>query len=588
MINVSQDAFDKDTILLIDPSPNSIRILNAILGEEYRVIFSTTGKTASVLAKSEKPRLILMDVDLPDIDGFELCQKFKNDISTRDIPLILITESQEDEGREMGMKIGCADYISKPVSPAEVKLRIYNQLRLRRNEELILQRALYDSLTGLANRNLTLDRLRYAITHDLRRGQLTGVMLVDIDGFKLINDTLSHDVGDQVLVELSKRITKVVREIDTVGRVSSDEFLIVLPGLHKTENACQIASKLRKTINKPISINGDGEVHVTASIGISISPLDSDDFKRLFANADVAKQQAKSGGKDCYRLFTSEMNDSVHERVRMEYHLVWALSKNEFSLVYQPLIDMQTNKVVAAEALLRWNNEELGSVPPDKFIAIAEQSNLIYEIGNFVLRTTIRDFAKLKNSSGELLHLAVNISPQQIRQPNFIGDLEKHLDHDGFDPCRLELEVTEGLLLTKQCQVKEMISQLHDMGVMLSMDDFGTGYSSLSYLLQFPFDALKIDRSFVDGITDVELNETLATAVIAMAKGLRIKTVAEGVETAEQFEMLKSKGCDLAQGYYLSRPLPLEGFKAFLEENKEIVVPDTSEVTDGKSEDYSI
>ncbi|USH05053.1 EAL domain-containing protein [Grimontia kaedaensis] len=565
-MHANHTAPDKDTVLLIDSSPNSIRILNAILGEEYRVIFSTSGATAKVLAKSESPKLILMDVELPDIDGFALCQHFKTEPETKDIPVILITEHSEDEGREMGLKIGCADYISKPVSPAEVKLRIYNQLRIRRNEELIMQRALYDSLTGLANRNLTMDRLRYAIAHDLRRGLMTGVMLVDIDNFKIINDTLSHDVGDQVLIELSRRIVKVVREIDTVGRVSGDEFLIVLPGLQQTENACQIASKLRKAINKPVEIAGGGEVHVTASIGVSLCPLDSDDFKRLFGYADVAKHQAKEGGKDSYRLFTSEMNDSVQRRLRLEYHLVWALSRGEFSVVYQPLYDLKTNRISGAEALLRWNNDELGAVPPSEFIPIAEQSNLIYEIGKFVLDTAMNDFSELKNREGDLLHLAVNISPQQVRQSHFVEDFMATLEKQGFAPNRLELEVTEGLLLSNQPNVKEMLHKLHDLGTELSMDDFGTGYSSLSYLLQFPFDALKIDREFVDGITDVELNEALATAVISMAQGLKIKTVAEGVETEEQLEMLKSKGCDLAQGYYLSRPLDIDGLKTLLGE----------------------
>lgn len=575
-MHANHTAPDKDTILLVDESPNSIRILNAILGEEYRVIFSTTGATAKVLAKAESPKLILMDVELPDMDGFELCQYFKTESDTKDIPVILITEHSEDEGREMGLKIGCADYISKPVSPAEVKLRIYNQLRIRRNEELIMQRALYDSLTGLANRNLTLDRLRYAIAHDLRRGLMTGVMLVDIDNFKIINDTLSHDVGDQVLVELSRRIVKTVREIDTVGRVSGDEFLIVLPGLHQTENACQIASKLRKAINKPIEITGGGEVHVTASMGISLSPLDSDDFKRLFGNADIAKHQAKEGGKDSYRLFTSEMNDNVHRRLRLEYHLVWALSRGEFSLVYQPLFCLQTNRICGAEALLRWNNDELGSVAPSEFIPIAEQSNLIYEIGKFVLDTAMNDFASLTNREGDLLHLAINISPQQVRQPQFVDDFIQIMEKHEFAADRLELEVTEGLLLTNQPNVKGMLNTLHDMGTELSMDDFGTGYSSLSYLLQFPFDALKIDREFVDGITDVELNETLATAVISMAQGLKIRTVAEGVETEEQLEMLKSKGCDLAQGYYLSRPLDIEGLKALLGDSQASPLGDTA------------
>ncbi|WP_281544913.1 EAL domain-containing response regulator [Grimontia sp. SpTr1] len=575
-MHANTTAPDKDTVLLVDESPNSIRILNAILGEEYRVIFSTSGATAKVLAKAESPKLILMDVELPDMDGFELCQYFKTEPGTKDIPVILITEHSEDEGREMGLKIGCADYISKPVSPAEVKLRIYNQLRIRRNEELIMQRALYDSLTGLANRNLTLDRLRYAIAHDLRRGLMTGVMLVDIDNFKIINDTLSHDVGDQVLVELSRRIVKTVREIDTVGRVSGDEFLIVLPGLHQTENACQIASKLRKAINKPIEITGGGEVHITASMGISLSPLDSDDFKRLFGNADIAKHQAKEGGKDSYRLFTSEMNDNVHRRLRLEYHLVWALSRGEFSLVYQPLYNLNTNRISGAEALLRWNNDELGSVAPTEFIPIAEQSNLIYEIGKFVLDTAMNDFASLTNKEGDLLHLAVNISPQQVRQPQFVDDFTQIMEKHEFAAERLELEVTEGLLLSNQPNVKEMLNTLHDLGTELSMDDFGTGYSSLSYLLQFPFDALKIDREFVDGITDVELNEALATAVISMAQGLKIKTVAEGVETEEQLEMLKSKGCDLAQGYYLSRPLDIEGLKALLGDSQASPLGDTA------------
>jgi len=563
MIKMMLNALSKPTILVVDDMPGSIEILNQILADEYRVLFALNGEAGLEITRTQKPELILLDVSMPGMDGYQVCHELKSDPETRDIPIIFVTAKDQDEDQEMGFKIGAADYLTKPVRPATVKVRVKNQLQIRHSEELILHQALYDGLTHLPNRSLSVDRLRYSIAQDCRNQLKTALLFIDLDKFKEINDTLGHDAGDQLLKASALRFKQCVRKIDTVGRLGGDEFVVILPGLEQVEDAKKVAENIIRVFSNPFTLSGM-EVVVTVSIGIAFSPDDSDDYKKLLANADTAMYQSKEAGRNNYHLFNQKMNHNIKRRMEMEYHLRHALKLGELSVFYQPLVDIATRRIIGAEALLRWNNSVLGSVPPDEFIALAEQSGMIESIGAFVLTQGCEQFKDLIDQEGRALSLAVNVSPQQFRRGNLPELVDNILKLTGFAVERLELEVTEGLLLDNQGIVKESLQTIRQQGIGLSMDDFGTGYSSLSYLRKFPFDIIKIDQSFIREMNTNPSDQALVAAAIAMAHALGIKVIAEGVETEAQLACLVEKNCDIAQGYLFSRPLPIEEFKKMI------------------------
>ncbi|MFK5948289.1 MAG: EAL domain-containing protein [Methylococcales bacterium] len=557
------NSLEKSTILIVDDMPSSIEILNQILADKYRVLFALDGETALSIARNKKPELILLDVSMPGMDGYQVCRELKVDPDTRDIPVIFVTAKDQDEDQEMGFKIGAADYLTKPIRPATVKVRVKNQLQIRQSEEIILHQALYDGLTKLANRNLSMDRLKYSIAQDLRNGLKTALLFIDLDKFKDINDTLGHDAGDQLLIEAATRLKACVRSVDTVGRLGGDEFVVILPSLEQVDDAKKVAENIIHIFSQPHTLF-DIEIILTASIGIAISPDDSKDYKQLLSDADTAMYLSKDSGKNNYHLFNEQMNHNVKRRMIMEYHLRHALDNDELTVYYQPLVNISTRKIIGAEALLRWNNAELGSVSPDEFIPLAEQTGLIEEIGAFVLKQGCKQFKDLQTPDGFALSLAINISPQQFRKNNLPELVASVIKSTGFSATRLELEITEGLLLNNQELIKKSLLAFRQQGIGLSMDDFGTGYSSLSYLRTFPFDTIKIDQSFIKEMIANPSDQALVTAAIAMAHALGIKVIAEGVETEVQFDFLSAKKCDIAQGYLFSRPVPFEHFKRLL------------------------
>jgi len=557
------ESVEKPTVLVVDDVPDSIEILNQILAEENRVLFALNGETGIAIARTQTPDIILLDVSMPGMDGYQVCRELKADPDTRDIPIIFVTGKDQDEDQELGFKIGAADYLTKPVRPATVKVRVKNQLQIRNSEQLILHQALYDGLTKLPNRSLSMDRLRYAIAQDVRNQLKTALLFIDLDKFKKINDTLGHDAGDQLLIDTAVRFKQCVRKVDTVGRLGGDEFVIILPGLEQIDDAKKVAENIIRLFSLPRMLSGM-EVVTTVSIGIAFSPDDSEDYKQLLTNADTAMYQSKEAGRNSYHLFNEQMNHNVKRRITMEYHLRHALQNNELTVYYQPLIDIATRKIIGAEALLRWNNVELGNVPPDEFIGLAEQSSMIEEIGLFVLNQGCKQFKDLFGAQGQALSLAINVSPQQFRRGDFPGLVKGILEKTGFASTQLELEVTEGLLLDNQEIIKEVLQIFREQGIGLSMDDFGTGYSSLSYLRKFPFDIIKVDQSFIRDMMSNPSDQALVSAAIAMAHALGIKVIAEGVETEAQLEFLTTKKCDIAQGYLFSRPVPFDEFKKLL------------------------
>jgi len=437
----------------------------------------------------------------------------------------------------------------------------------KRYEQQLLRQANYDVLTGLPNRMLALDRLKLAIAQARRDETQVGVMFLDLDNFKHINDTLGHDAGDTLLIEASKRVSSCLRGTSTVARLGGDEFLVVLPGLSGPDAACQVADRILKTFSTPFMLGGQ-EVFVTTSIGIATFPQDSDNSGTLLQHADAAMYEAKHKGKSAYSRFTPEMTEISHERLQMESYMRKAMELGEFELYFQPIIDTHSGKLVSAEALLRWNNPALGMVMPDRFIPLAEETGLIIPIGEWVIQEACKAARNWQTLTGNPIGVAVNVSPRQFRDPGFTDAVMRALDASGLSPKLLELEITERLILDNSIETADILRKLDRSGIRLTVDDFGTGYSALSYLKSYPFDTLKIDKSFIQDVLTENDDASLVRAIITMAHSLGLKVVAEGVEAEAQTHFLKEEHCDYSQGYFYSTPLPEQDFIQWLDTNE--------------------
>ncbi len=424
-------------------------------------------------------------------------------------------------------------------------------------EERVAYVVLHDFLTNLPNGLLLQDRLVQAISHGDREKHKVAVMCLDLDHFKAINDMLGHFVGDKLLQEVARRIRSVSRASDTVSRRGGDEFVILLPELKSVDDAAVIAAKLINAISDLCMIDGN-EIKITTSIGISIFPEDGCDAECLIKHADAAMYHAKKNGRDNYQFFTNEMIQLAFERMSIERKLRHALECQEFCLHYQPQVDLRSGRIIGVEALLRWNNPETGMIPPGYFIPIAEENGLIIPIGEWVLREACRQNSEWRMLGLPEITMAVNLSAVQFRQNNFGEMIKAILCEYGLDPSALELEITEGAVMHNAEVSIALLLELKAMGLKLSVDDFGTGYSSLSYLKRFPIDKLKIDQSFVRDIAVDSDDAVIVSTIINMARTLKLKVIAEGVETAEQLSFLKHQECDEMQGYYFSKPMPPE------------------------------
>ncbi|MBF0335299.1 MAG: EAL domain-containing protein [Alphaproteobacteria bacterium] len=444
---------------------------------------------------------------------------------------------------------------------------IFNDISERkRSEERIKNLAYFDSLTGLPNRRLFGDRLSMAIANAHRNSHHLAVMFLDLDLFKRINDTLGHNVGDAVLVETATRLSATVREGDTVARLGGDEFTILLPELKEPEDAAKLAARLIAVVKEPFVIEGH-ELYVTTSIGISIHPEDGATVENMLKNADTAMYRAKDLGRNSYQMYTPAMNARSFERLSMESNLKHAVTRDELVLAYQVKIDMVSGKVSGIEALCRWLHPTLGLVPPSDFIPLAETVGLIGEIGEWVLRAACRQNRAWQDRGLPPIRMAVNVSAQQFRDQDVASVVAAILDETGLDARWLELELTETVLMQRVDEISKILARLRGMGVRIAVDDFGTGYSSLSYLKRMPIDSLKIDRSFVRDLGVDRDDAEIVSTIIAMAHNLKLKAVAEGVETAEQAAWLRAQGCDEIQGFLISRPVSAEDLVSLFDRN---------------------
>jgi diguanylate cyclase (GGDEF)-like protein len=609
------------SILLVDDTPANIKLLSAYLEKNgFSVVSAANGEGCLQTAKAVQPDLILLDVMMPVMDGFETCRRLKADSALSDIPVIFMSSLSETHDKLAGFRAGGVDYLTKPFQIEEVLARVRTHLTLRAlqrqlkeqnqqlQQQIVVQRQMeaelkqahdkleervaqrtaelsdakavlaaennerqqaeqranylshYDALTGLPNRSLMQDRVRQAIAYAHRNQSQLAVLFVDLDYFKHINESMGHHAGDLLLQAVALRLQQCLREGDSVARLGGDEFVLCLSLIEGGGDAASIAQKTLDTLDQVFIVNGH-ELHVSASIGISIYPDNGADVESLMRTADTAMYHAKEKGRSNYQFFTPSLNKAAQHRLALTNRLRRALAHNDFAVFFQPQVDIESGTIFSAEALLRYRHgKEKMPISCGPFMTIAEETGLIVPIGEWILRESCKQLRHWHDLGFTQLHIAVNLSPRQCRQPNFYEIVQNILEETGLPARALNLEITENTLLQRNEENVEILEQLSSMGIELSVDDFGTGYSSLAYLQRFPINSLKIDRSFIQGIGHDSNNTALVSAIIAMANSLDLNVLAEGVETQQQASFLMEQGCPAAQGYYYSQALSSQAF----------------------------
>ena len=437
----------------------------------------------------------------------------------------------------------------------------------KRAEQQMEYQSYHDSLTGLANRRLFQEHLTLALALAQRKRRPVAVLFLDLDNFKVVNDSLGHTLGDTLLREIATRLKGSVREGDVVARVGGDEFTIVLQELEKKEDAASMAQRVLRIIAEPIDIDGQ-RLYITASVGITVYPEDGEDAETLLKNADNAMYRAKAVGRNCYEMSTQELSRSMQERLTLESGLHQAMERNEFEVYYQPQIDIRTMRIVGMEALLRWRHPERGLMSPGSFLSVAEERGFIVLIGDWVLRTALQQARAFRDLGFPDFRVAVNLSARQFRELSLVENIESAIKQARIEPECLELEITESVAMENVDLTFKVLERLRRTGISIAIDDFGMGHSSLSYLKRFPIDCLKIDRNFVEDLPDRFEDAAIVRSVIELAQGLNLRVIAEGVETKPQLDFLKEHGCREVQGFYFGFPVPAPQFQETLSQSR--------------------
>jgi diguanylate cyclase (GGDEF)-like protein len=554
-------------VLVVEDNAGDARLLREMFGKENPDSFemthvSTMREAVIHLAKSEAD-IVLLDLGLPDAYGLESVRQAR--AAAPGIPLIVLTSLDDEVLASEAMKAGAQDYLIKgQVENRALPRALRHAIESHRIQVETEFLARHDPVTNLPNRLVLNDRVSQAIRLSRRRKTVTAVVFLDLDRFKYINDSLGHAIGDQLLHSVSLRLLACVRGSDTVTRQGGDEFVILLTEMAHPQDAAKSAKKILLSLTAPHFIGGN-ELHIDGSIGISVYPADGEDAETLIQNADTAMYHAKENGRNNFQFFAAEMNVKVVERQSLEASLRRALEREEFLLHYQPKVNLNTGEITSVEALIRWQHQDRGLVPPLQFVPVAEDSGLILPIGRWVLREACRQARAWQDAGLPPVPMAVNVSAAEFRQSDFVENVRTILGETGLEARYLELELTESVLMEDAKFTGSVLQKLKEMGIHLAVDDFGTGYSSLSYLREFPIDILKIDRSFVNQITSDSGDSTIVNAIVSMGKSLKLLVVAEGIETNEQRKYLQARHCEQGQGYLFSRPLPAAQFAVLLQ-----------------------
>jgi diguanylate cyclase (GGDEF)-like protein len=570
------------------------------------------------------PDLVLLDIVMPVMDGISVLKELRKTWSKIQLPIILVTSQSSAREMVQALDLGANDYVTKPIDFDVLWARLTNQLMQKQAAEFLCsaqqslekqikqrtaelksinqqlekemkvrllaedrlkKQASYDALTGLPNRSLAADRLNQSLVKAKRHKLKPCVAFLDLDNFKYINDTFGHAAGDDLLKEAAKRLSECARGSDTVARLGGDEFLLILDdddtnynkisNYNKTSNHPEtgirhVAERIIKSFAKPFVIEGQ-ELNITPSIGFAIYPKDGDDSNKLMRHADAAMYRSKNDGKNTYCFYSPEMTVQAKLRMKVESQLRHALERNEFYIEYQPIVNLKSGGIVKAEALLRWNCDQLGMITPDYFIPLAEETGMILPIGQWVIKQACEQVKNWRDSGWQNICVTINVSARQFQSDSsLVETVREALNKNNLPADAIQLELTEGILLEESTGSADIMKQIETMGIKLLIDDFGTGYASLSYLQRYNFDSLKIDRSYINNVLTNEQDAKLVKAVIAMANSLGMSVVSEGVETKEQLDFLLAADCEFMQGYYFSKPVSADVFVGLLKKTNPI------------------
>jgi diguanylate cyclase len=570
------DLFMDATVMIVDDELTTVEILKAFLEDAGYRQFVTTSDATRALAfmENEHPDVVLTDLKMPQVSGFDILTTMRAHPEFRHIPTIVLTSADDSETKLKALQLGASDFLAKPVDPSELALRLRNTLAAKAYQDRL---AFYDPLTDLPNRRTFMDRLDMALRQAMRNNRSGAILHVNLDRFKQINDALGHRAGDTLLKAVSQRLGHCIRNCDSyarlsrsspeaqLSRISGDEFTVLLPEIKRPLNAEHVARRILEAIRQPLHVENH-ELVVTASIGIAVFPHAGEDMETLLKHVDITTNYAKQRGGNTHQSYSSDMHAQGVERLSLESQLRKALERDELLLYYQPKVDVQTDQIVGAEALVRWQHPEFGLLSPGDFIPLAEDVGLIAPLGEWVLHAVCQQNKAWQALGLQPLCVSLNVSGQQFRDPKLVRTICRALASSGLAPQYLKLELTESVIMANAKENVDALHAIKSMGSKLSIDDFGTGYSSLSYLERFPLDELKIDRSFITAIQAEADDAPIVTAIVTMAHSLDLAVVVEGVESKEQLAFLKKRGCDEYQGYFFSKPLPAGEFATLLQQ----------------------
>lgn len=568
MLQIDQN-LKNATIMMVDDEPITMAVVQTFLEEFGYTSFIQVEDPlqAMDILEDERPDILLLDLIMPGKSGMDILFEIRNHPRLSRLPIVVLTASSDAQDKLKALELGATDFLSKPVDQSELGLRIRNTLAAKAYTD---QLAYYDPITKLPNSSMFRERLDWALAKALRYKENVTLIHIALDHFSRVNASIGIHSSNHVLTLLADRLREVIRRIDllstasdsisgTLGlfRVEGSGFTLLLDNPKSAESSAIVAGRLLQKIREPIVMDGH-EIAVTASIGIATFPEEGQDAETLLRLAISAKDYGKRKGGDCFHFSSKSINAIYEKRLNMEFRLRKAIERDELILYYQPKVDVKSGKVEGVEALVRWQNDTLGLVSPADFIPLAEETKLIIPIGEWVLLEACKTSVSWQKQGKEPVSMAVNVSPLQIEDPDYIDITRKILDATDADPSLIKLEITEGLFLNHIDEKINTLKGLKELGVQISIDDFGTGYSSLSYLGKLPVDELKIDRSFINNVESNEENRAIISSIIYMAHSLSLSTVAEGIENDQQLDYIKTQNCDVYQGFFFSRPLPLD------------------------------